>query len=347
MRHALNPPPQPRPTMLIVAAVISVAGAGMALGTGCGGSEGGLTPGSVTKCEATTCTGPRPTNAAVVCPDDSMAGPACIQHADGTCGWAVLTCPIERGPTGHGGAKAGGGGAGGRVASGGPGGSSPGGSPGFGGNGGRATPTGGVIGAGGGGSETGGAIGTGGDIATGGTFGTGGSLGTGGSGTGGTGRSGSFSWTANGQSSSTSGYYEENLALSGTSFIITIAADGFGSAGTPCALTGQFAVVPPPPGTYLVADATIPQADGTFVGHCSSIGLPPPYSDQSVSGQVVLSDSKAGLVEGSFSMHARDSLGSTGLPLGSLVTYTGAFSVGCRDARPTTEPACATRSILP
>jgi hypothetical protein len=96
-----------------------------------------------------------------------------------------------------------------------------------------------------------------------------------------------------------------------------------------------------------VADASAPQADGTFVGHCSSFGLTPPYSDPSVSGQIVLSQSKAGLVEGSFSMHARDSLGITGLPMGSDVIYTGAFSVGCRDGRPISDPACAMRSILP
>jgi len=338
-------------------------------GAGCGGSTN-LTTDEVTVCSVEACLAPRPAGASPICGDGSIAGPTCIRHMDGTCGWAILTCPIERGPT------AGRGGPGGIMATGGMGGSigtgGRVGTGGLGGTGGRGTPTGGAIGTGGyiptggvigtgGYIPTGGMYGTGGYIPTGGVIGTGGMYGTGGYiptggvigtgggfGTGGT--FGSFAWTGGGSSYSALGYYEENLALSGTSFIITIAADSGPFTGGPaCMVVGQFPTVPPPIGTYPMGDYDGARVDGTFVGLCSTFYGAPEFASHSISGAVVLSQSRAGLVEGSFTMHGHASQGggTGGIPGGqdSMTTFSGAFSVGCRDNRPLTDPACAARSI--
>src|SRR5216117_3394464 len=85
----------------------AVLAAALAAGASCGGSDTGLTTDSVTKCDETSCPLPRPGGLTLMCPDQSIAGPSCIRHADGTCGWANLTCPINRGPNGNGGAGGG------------------------------------------------------------------------------------------------------------------------------------------------------------------------------------------------------------------------------------------------
>jgi hypothetical protein len=390
-----------------------VASALVAL-TGCGSSN--LTTDEVTVCSVDACTSARPAGASPVCRDGSVAGPSCIRHMDGTCGWAILTCPIERGPTGgklggSGGSTAVGGqgesgglgtggigvptggviGTGGYIPTGGvigSGGYIP--TGGVIGTGGRRPstggvigsggyiPTGGVIGTGGGRPSTGGVIGSGGYIPTGGVIGTGGYIPTGGVvgtggyiptggviGTGGynhtggvIGRgggygsggatSGSFAWTGGGISYSAVGYYEENLAISGTAFIITIASENnpFGG-GTPCMIVGQFPTVPPAAGTYPIGDYDAARVDGMFVGLCTNLYSGPDLADRSVSGTVVLAESRAGLVEGSFTMHSRPASSGTGGISGNgpLITYAGAFSAGCRDNRPVTDPACAARTI--
>src|SRR5207249_1388825 len=117
-------------------------------------------------------------------------------------------------------------------------------------------------------------------------------------GTGGIGISGSFSWTGQGQAYSATGYYDENLAISGKAFIINIAAD-YRFSFVPCHLTGQFASVPPPPGTYPIANANSPQVDGTFIARCSVYyGTSAFDGDPSVSGAVTLSQSVPGDIEG-------------------------------------------------
>ncbi|HEY8925189.1 MAG TPA: hypothetical protein VIU64_12465 [Polyangia bacterium] len=315
---------------------------------GCGGSSN-LSTDEVTVCAVGACTSPRPAGASQTCSDGSIAGPTCIKHMDGTCGWNILTCPIQRGSMGGkvgspGGATAvGGQGAG--IGSGGRGGT---------GAGGTGVPTGGVIGSGGyiptggvigsgGYIPTGGIIGSGGYIPTGGTFGSGGWYGSGGS------SYGSFAWTGGGSSFSTTGYYEENLAISGSAFIITIAASGYDpfGGGPSCMIVGQFPTVPPPASTYPIGAYDAPGMDGTFVGLCSNFYSGPDYADHSVTGMVVLSDSRPGLIEGSFTMQTRSAFtGSGGVPGAvSMTKYSGAFSVGCRDNKPLTDPACALRTI--
>jgi len=204
-------------------------------------------------------------------------------------------------------------------------------------------PTGGVIGSGGY-IPTGGIIGSGGYVPTGGMYGSGGFFGSGGT-------YGSFAWTGGGSSFSTTGYYEENLAISGTAFIITVAAAGydpFGGGGPSCMIVGQFPTVPPPATTYPIGDYDAPRVDGTFVGLCSNFYAGPDFADHSVSGIVVLSESRPGLIEGSFTMQTRSSYASgSGGIVGTvqMTKYSGAFSVGCRDNKPLTDPACAMRTI--
>jgi hypothetical protein len=322
------------------------------VGGSCGGSS--LSPDTVTLCTEDQCMGLQPLAEQHVCSDGFVAGPACIKALDGTCDWAVLTCGVKRGQGETGGAGTAG--TGGIVGTGGHAGS--GGLIGSGG----VIATGGIVGSGGR-VATGGIIGSGGMMATGGIIGsggaaTGGIFGTGGFfGTGGSGIIGSFSWTGQGQSYSAPGYYDENLALSGKSFVINIAVD-YQFTFVPCHLTGQFPSVPPPPGTYPITNANSPQADGTFVGRCSVFfGMSLVDGDPSISGTVTLSQSGPGDVEGVFTMTATPSQFNTGTggfgamgggmtAASATVNYTGAFAVGCRDGLPLSDPACAARTIV-
>lgn len=178
--------------------------------------------------------------------------------------------------------------------------------------------------------------GAGGLAAIGGSTGTGGitstipPLGTGGNGT--------LSWTGNGASHTSTGYYEESPSADGMSFDIVIASDAQ-SSGASCALTGRFPAVPPPAGSYQMADFDSPQVDGTFVARCETGTVPFKAEDRSASGQVVIAQSGTGAIEGAFVMHAARSIPGTGGSSG-LVVYSGAFSVGCRNERPTTDPSC-------
>jgi len=182
--------------------------------------------------------------------------------------------------------------------------------------------------------------GGGGRTVTGGAAGGGGIVGTGGitmpvpQGTGG---NGTLSWTGNGASHSSTAYYEESRSADGTSFDIVIASDAQ-SSGAACSLTGRFPAVPPPAGSYEMADIDSPQIDGTFVAHCES-SAPFAVDDRSLSGQVVISLAVPGAVEGAFVMHAARSISGTGGTSGTVV-YSGAFSVGCRNQRPITDPSC-------
>jgi len=94
-----------------------------------------------------------------------------------------------------------------------------------------------------------------------------------------------------------------------------------------------------------MTDVTMPQVDGTFVGRCSQVQ---PYAadDGSLTGQVAISQSIPGLLEGSFTMHAARRIPGTGGSSGEVL-YSGAFSVGCRDGRPISDPSCGARSGAP
>ena len=348
--------------------LMMAAAASVLVSLSCGGSS--VATDTVTLCTPDQCVGPAPLAETHICPDQFVAGPACIKVLDGTCDWAVLTCGVKRGlgSGGLGGNVTGTGGqigSGGIFGTGGKGSHSSGGAIGSGGfvstggiiGSGGFIATGGIIGSGGF-IATGGIIGSGGFVSTGGIIGTGGIFGSGGSfGSGGV--SGSFSWTGQGQSQSTFGSYDENLALSGKSFIITIAAD-YQFLFVPCHLTGQFASVPPPPGTYPISSATTPQVDGTFIGRCTTYyGASATDGDPSISGTVILAQSIPGDIEGSFTMHATQTqpnwgtggsgaMGGVATGTGGVtgtVIYTGAFAVGCRDGLPVSDPACAARTI--
>jgi hypothetical protein len=305
---------RPSSRLLPLAALVVSGGlASVGLAGGCGGSGQGLTTDSVNRCSDAACLGTRPASPSMTCPDGSVAGPACIQGPRATCGWAILSCPIQRGPSSNGG-KTG----------------AAGGGPGLAGGSGGITPivggSGSIPGSGGrpGGSSTGG---------TGGITGPPLNPGTGGNGT--------FSWTGNGQSRSGTGYYGESPSGSGQSFSITIASDAQAS-GAACTLVGQFASVPPPTGFYPMADFSLPLADGSFVARCTDIS-PFGVDDGSISGQVAISFSTPGLVEGSFNMHAARHIPGTGGTQGEVI-YSGSFAVGCKGDVPTTDPSCAAQA---
>lgn len=46
----------------------------------------------VTLCDPASCSGPAPLSPNYECPDGTIAGPACVEAADGACGWRVLDC---------------------------------------------------------------------------------------------------------------------------------------------------------------------------------------------------------------------------------------------------------------
>lgn len=244
------------------------------------------------------------------------SGHGVITGAAGSAGGGAGTeGPGGAGGAGHGGATAAGaGGAGGGLAQG----------------------AGGAQAGGAGGADAGGASGSHGSGGTGGTTDPGPVPGTGGNGT--------FSWTGNGQSESGTGYYEEAAMTGGNSFVITIASESQ-SSGASCTLVGQFPTVPPTAGFYPMADITTPQVDGSFVGRCSQVH---PYAadDESLTGQVAIAQATPGLVEGSFTMHAARHIPGTGGSSGEVL-YSGAFSVGCRDGRPASDPSCGARSTAP
>jgi len=154
----------------------------------------------------------------------------------------------------------------------------------------------------------------------------------------GTGGNGTLSWTGNGATHTSTGYYEESRTPDGVSFDIVIASDAQ-SSGASCALTGRFPAVPPPAGSYQMAGFDSPQVDGTFVARCETGSVPYAAEDRSMSGQVVIAQVSPGAIEGAFVMHAARSIPGTGGTSG-VVVYSGAFSVGCRNGRPTTDPSC-------
>jgi hypothetical protein len=304
-----------RPVLRMAALVLSLGLASVELGGGCGDSGHWLTTDTATPCSEVACAGPRPASPSVLCSDGSVAGPACIERAAGVCGWAILSCPLERGrspndnETGTGGLS-------------GTGATHPSGAGGSGGFMSIPDSSGGIpgTGAGPGGPATGG---------TGGTADPGPFAGTGGNGT--------FSWTGNAETRSSTGSYEESA--SGTSFIITIASE-VQASGAFCTVVGQFPALPPAVGFYPMADVDTPLVDGSFVARCSPGSAGKAVEDGSISGQVAISYSIPGRVEGSFNMHASRGISGTGGTLGGSVVYSGAFAVGCKDGRPITDPAC-------
>gem|GEM_PF-5961160 len=60
----------------------------------------------------------------------------------------------------------------------------------------------------------------------------------------------------------------------------------------------------------------------------------------------LITRSGLGLLEGSFTVHAARRIPGTGGSSGEVL-YSGAFSVGCRDGRPTSDPSCGARSGAP
>jgi hypothetical protein len=79
-------------------------------------------PGEIVRCEASRCAGPAPLAPSETCKDGTVAGPACVKQASGTCAWTVLMCRDGR-DGGLADASGGAGGAGGAAGGGGTGGS--------------------------------------------------------------------------------------------------------------------------------------------------------------------------------------------------------------------------------
>ena len=144
---------------------------------------------------------------------------------------------------------------------------------------------------------------------------------------------GSFSWSTNGQTFATVGYYNANTNGSGGGTLL-VAAD-FALTQIPCTLWGNFASPFPPAGTYPIGDEQQPLETGTFVGICSNTTQQTFVNgDQSVGGQVTLTKSAPGDIEGSFTMTTiPPSVGSFTLTTGpdggqtGAKTYTGEFAV--------------------
>jgi len=59
-----------------------------------GGMFNGALAGGAKRCEPpSSCAGPAMMAPNYLCPDQTVAGPACVAMADGTCAWRLLTCP--------------------------------------------------------------------------------------------------------------------------------------------------------------------------------------------------------------------------------------------------------------
>jgi hypothetical protein len=59
-----------------------------------GGLFDGALAGGAQRCQPpASCPGPAMMAPNYVCPDETVAGPACVALADGTCAWRMLTCP--------------------------------------------------------------------------------------------------------------------------------------------------------------------------------------------------------------------------------------------------------------
>jgi len=155
-----------------------------------------------------------------------------------------------------------------------------------------------------------------GSAASGGTAGAGGNAGTGGAAVQ---QDGTITWNMNGHTLTAPGYYE-TPSSTWRSFAFEIGAD-YAQSGRACTFWGQFAAVPPPPGTYEIVDYRAPATDGVFRAVCAE-GFPSGTTQgpQSESGEIILARSEVGAIEGQFTLRAT---GVTG-------DITGTFRVGCR-----------------
>jgi hypothetical protein len=214
------------------------------------------------------------------------------------------------------------------------------------------------------GSGGSGPTGTGGAADTGGTPGMGGGPGAGGEATGGAGgtgvggagtgpagtvpASGMFVWMVNGQTLIASnvdpsnaaaflevGYTEGATMKDAKSLLITIA--GRLMNGESCSLVGQFQAVPPPAGTYPIVAKAI---DGSFTATCANgmiVNNTAPMVLSSLSGQVVLTKSVVGDIEGTFAMQAAPFLSAPPVP---ATAFSGGFNMGCSGIVAMTSSSC-------
>jgi hypothetical protein len=162
---------------------------------------------------------------------------------------------------------------------------------------------------------------------------------------------GMFVWMVNGQTLTVStapnaanpvaalsvGYVEGANAKDAKSFTINISGHIY-PTGESCQLKGQFLTVPPPAGTYpLVATDT----DGSFTAACSSGMIDPANPSATMvlvsrSGQVVLTKSGVGDIEGTFAMQ-----GAPLFPLnGPSTAVSGGFNVACSAGVAPTSSSC-------
>jgi hypothetical protein len=172
------------------------------------------------------------------------------------------------------------------------------------------------------GGGAGGVTGAGGVIASGGTPGSGGTADASRP------NLGAFTWSIDGQSFSTDGYYDTANFDGSPGGALQISSD-YATLSIPCNLRGNFASLLPPPGTYPIAAFFDTISNGTFIGLCSDTHQEgSAYGDYSSGGQVTLTKSEPDDIEGTFTMLAAASGPSgTGGQSGNARTYTGEFAV--------------------
>jgi hypothetical protein len=140
-------------------------------------------------------------------------------------------------------------------------------------------------------------------------------------------------WMANGQTFTASNgvrndaYHVDTITIDSRAFQMGIM--GFTDVNETCLLVGQFSQIPPPVGTYPLVDAAVTTtlSNDSFVGTLTFSG--PTLRATSHCGQVVLTKSEIGDIEGTFVMEA------VPYPLNPpKMTIVGAFNVGCLAGMP-------------
>jgi hypothetical protein len=115
-------------------------------------------------------------------------------------------------------------------------------------------------------------------------------------------------------------YHTESITVDYQAFLMDVV--GFTPSNATFSLLGRLPTVPPPVGTYPIVAADTPLTGLSFQVVLTSVGS----SSRSTShcGQVVMTNSEIGAVEGTFAMEADPY--PANLP---TMTIVGAFNVGC------------------
>lgn len=180
------------------------------------------------------------------------------------------------------------------------------------------------------GTGSAGTAGFGGAAGAGGNAGIGGGAGGAGGGAGGAAvqPDGTITWQINGNTITAPGYYQ-SAGATWQSFAFQIGAD-YAMSQRACTFWGQFAAVPPPPGTYAIVNYRASVTDGVFRAVCAE-GFPESTTQgpQSESGELVFERSTVGAIQGHFTLRAS----------GVTEDITGTFQVGCLANAPSVDCA--------